>query len=87
MGKGGQKPAAGAAEMKAARKLYEAGDVFLARKEAERVLQAGGSEADKTEAADLLERTRFPKMGLMLAALAATLILLMVTLAVIRNHG
>lgn len=85
MGKGGQKGAAAGAEMKAAWKLYEAGNVVAARREAERVLQNAPSDADKQQATDLIERTRFPKMGYLLAAVAGGLILLMILLAVLRS--
>jgi hypothetical protein len=84
MGKGGQKVASGP-EMKAAWKLYDAGDKVAARREAQGVLRDSPPDAEKQQAADLLERTGFPKMGYVLAAVSAALILAMVVLALTRT--
>jgi hypothetical protein len=85
MAKGAPKAPPAGAEMKAAWKLYEAGDVVAARRDAERVLAAGGSDADKQQAKELIDRTGFPRMGYVLAAVAAGLISLMMLLALLRS--
>jgi hypothetical protein len=85
MGKGGPKPTSGGPDMKTAWKHYESGDVVTARREAAAVLQGQGDGGDKEQAADLLERTRFPKMGWILAATAAGLISIMLVLAIARS--
>jgi hypothetical protein len=82
-GKGGGSPA-----MKGAWKLYDAGDKVLAGLEAQKVLQGGGAaEADAAEARDLLERLAPPKSFRTFAGLAASLIILLILLAVLRNPG
>jgi hypothetical protein len=85
MSKGGPKPASGGPDMKTAWKLYESGDVVAARREAQAVVQGQADAGEKEQANDLLERTRFPKMGWMLAALAAVLISIALSLAIARS--
>lgn len=72
--------------MKAAWKLYDAGDKILARREAQKILESGSpSEADASEARELLERTAPPKLFRGLAILAASLIALLVLLTLLRS--
>jgi hypothetical protein len=85
MGKGGPKPDSGGPDMKAAWKHYESGDVVTARREAQAVLRGEADASDKQQASDLLERTQFPKMGWMLAGVAAVLISIMLVLAIARS--
>jgi hypothetical protein len=87
MAKGGQTgKGGGSAAMKAAWKLYDAGDKVLARQEARKVLESGSpSEADASEARELLERTAPPRLFRGLAVLAASLIALLVLLTLLRG--
>lgn len=87
MAKGGQTAkGGGSAAMKAAWKLYDAGDKVLARKEAEKILASGmASDADAGEARELLERTAPPRLFRGLAILAISLIALLVLLTLLRS--
>ncbi len=94
-GKGGKRSAPG---MREAWRLLDAGDVRAARREAARILAgaSGGATAGPStgapppgaeleEAKELLARTRFPKEALAAAAIAATLVALLILLAVLRG--
>ncbi len=70
--------------MREAWRLLDAGDVLAARREASRLLATGTPE-EQDEARELLQRTRFPKEALAVAAIAATLIALLILLAVLRG--
>jgi len=80
--RGGKKSAAG---MREAWRLLDAGDVLAARREASRFLAQDAPPEERDEARELLERTRFPKQALAAAAIAATLIALLILLAVLRG--
>ena len=86
MAKGGQsRPRSGTSAMKGAWKLLDAGDVVAARRAAKEVLAKGPAPEEEGEARDLLARTAFPKEGLILALAAATLIALLILVAVLRG--
>ena len=83
MAKGGQSKASG--RMDAAWKLYDAGDVVAARREAQRILSDNPSEAEQAEAKDLVSRSGFPREGIYLAAAAAVLLVLFIILGIVRG--
>ena len=72
-------------QMKHAWKRYESGDVVVARREAEKVLEAPSAPGDAAQARDLIDRTKVSKTALYYSLLAATLILLLIVLALIRS--
>jgi hypothetical protein len=72
-------------QMKHAWRRYESGDVVVARREAKKVLEAPSAPGDPGQARDLLERTGVSKSALYYALLAATLILVLILLAVVRS--
>lgn len=71
--------------MREAWRLLDAGDVLAARREASRLLATEAPQEERDEARELLQRTRFPKEALAAAAIAATLIALLILLAVLRG--
>ena len=73
------------AQIKQAAKLYEAGDVLSARREAQRVLESSPSESQAAEARALLERSQVPKMALYLALIAGATVTAMVLLAIAHH--
>lgn len=83
MAKGGQSKVAG--RIDAAWKLYDAGDVVAARREAQRILADPPAEAEADAARDLLKRAGFPREGLILAAIVATMIVLFILLGIARS--
>ena len=85
MAKSSQRGEKGGAALKDAWRLYEAGDKVGARAEAQRVLGASPSDADRAEAEDLIARTRPPAWAWPYAAAAAVVLALMLALAIIRG--
>lgn len=85
MAKGGAAPKAPASGIKLALRTYEDGDVLSARRQAKKVLASTPSDDDRIAAADLIDRTRIPKVGFLLAGGAATVILLMILLVLVRG--
>ena len=71
--------------MREAWRLYEAGDVYAARKFAQKLLEGTPAEDEAAEARELLERTRFPRQALILAGVALGLFLALVLIAVFRS--
>jgi hypothetical protein len=67
MGKGRQRQVANTEKESAAMshvwRLYESGDTVSARKEARHLLESSPSEADASQARELLARTQIPKMA------------------------
>lgn len=86
MARGGQSGKPGTTEaMREAWRLFESGDVKAARAAATRVLAGSPKPEEATEAKDLLARTAFPREALKVAALAATLITVLLILAALRG--
>jgi len=85
MAKGGQSTRAGTPAMREAWRLLESGDVKAARRSAQAVLAGTPTPEDTTEANDLLRRTGFPLEALKVAALAATLIVVLLIVAALRG--
>jgi hypothetical protein len=94
MAKGGHsKHASSSAAMREAWRLFDAGDVKLARRAADEVLRGlrgptpptPPTPEEKAEAEDLLARTAFPREALKIAALAATLIVALLVIAALRG--
>ena len=71
--------------MKQAWRRYESGDVVMARREAKAILAGSPSPADAAQAEDLWQRTRVSKTALYYALGAATVISLLIVLAVLRG--
>jgi hypothetical protein len=85
MAKGGQTPQDPTSpEMAAAWRRMEAGDVAGARREARRILAAPASAEDRTQAEELLRRTRTPPAVYGFAALVLVILVLLVALALSR---
>ena len=72
-------------QMKTAWRLYEAGDVVGARREATQVLARSPSPTDASQARDLIDRTGVPTSALYFALFALALVALMIVLAVARS--
>lgn len=85
MAKVGQSAKQGTPAMKEAWRLIDIGDVKAARRAAQSVLASGPSAEEATEAQDLLGRTAFPREALKVAALAATLIAVLLIVAILRG--
>lgn len=83
MAKGGQSKVAG--RIDAAWKLYDAGDVVSARREARRILADNPTDAERSAANDLLGRAGFPREGLYLAGATAMMIVLFILLGIARS--
>jgi hypothetical protein len=87
MAKGGQpQKNATSARMKVALKRLDEGDVVTARREAHALLTAPEAPADADEAKALLDRLKIPKEIFLFAALAATVLTLLVILAIVRSY-
>ncbi len=71
--------------MKSASKLYEAGDVVAARREAKALLADSPSEAEAGQAKDLIDRTRVPRFAWYLALMAAALIITMIAVGIAHH--
>ena len=85
MAKGGQTPKDPAsAEMRAAWKRMEDGDVASARREARHILGATPSPEDRAQAEELLRRTQTPPAVYGFAVLALAILVLLVALALSR---
>jgi hypothetical protein len=72
--------------MKNAWRLYNAGDVVLARREAQRVSAESPGSNDAEQAKSLVEQTRVPRYAWYLAVFAALLISLMLALGATHHH-
>jgi hypothetical protein len=72
------------AAMKDVWRLYESGDTVSARREARRVLAEAPSEADASQARELLERTQIPKMAWAVVGVVLLFAALLVWVAVTR---
>lgn len=77
--------APGAAALKEAWRLYEAGDQVGARREAQQVLGGSPSDKEKAEAEDLLARTRPPVWTWPYVLATAVVLALMLALAIARG--
>ena len=78
-------PPAVSATMESALSAFERGDVWTARRLARRASSSPASQDELREALEFLERTGFPLKAFVIAAVAATLLLAMVTLAIARG--
>ncbi|MBX5483963.1 MAG: hypothetical protein IRZ16_19235 [Myxococcaceae bacterium] len=83
-GAGGGVPA-GSGRMKRAFELFDRGDKVLARREAKAILADHPTEAEATEAKELLTRMQVPKEAFIFAALAAVFILGLILIAIART--
>ena len=77
--------AASGSKLKNAWKLYNAGDVVAARREAKAVLADSPSVEDAEQAKELIERTEVPRFAWYLAMLAAALILTMIAIGIAHH--
>jgi hypothetical protein len=85
MAKGGQTPTDPASpEMRAAWKQMEAGNVAGARREARRILESNPPPEDRSQAEELLRRTRTPPAVYGFAVLVLAILALLVALALSR---
>lgn len=71
--------------MKEAWKLYNAGDVVSARREARRLMAESPDEPDAEQARNLIERTEVPSFAWYLAVVAAALILAMIIIGIAHH--
>ena len=83
MRKGGQEATSG--PLAQADRLFDDGDKVAAGRIAEQVLASSPSPEQAEHARDLLDRLRLPRAALGYAALAATVISLMILLALFRS--
>jgi hypothetical protein len=84
MAKGRTEKATGSA-IKNAWRLYNAGDVVSARREAKRVLADSPGANDAEQAKALVEQTRVPTFAWYLAIFAAVLISVMIALGIAHH--
>jgi hypothetical protein len=88
MGKGRQRQVANtekeSAAMNRVLRLYESGDTVSARKEAQRLLESAPSEADASQARELLRRTQIPKMAWAVVGVVLFFAALLVIVALTR---
>lgn len=85
MAKGTQSGKATSSQMKEAWRLYNAGDVVSARREAMRILADSPSPVEAEQSKDLIERTKVPRFAWYLALVAAALILTMIAVGVAHH--
>jgi hypothetical protein len=85
MAKGQPPKASSGSQVKDAWKLYNAGDVVAARREARAVLADSPSAADAEQAKELIERTRVPRFAWYLALMAAALIFTMIAVGIAHH--
>ncbi len=85
MAKGQPSKAGSGLKLKNAWKLYNAGDVVAARREARSVLADSPSSADAEQAKELIERTGVPRFAWYLALMAAALILTMIAVGIAHH--
>ncbi len=85
MGKGGRAEKGASSKMKEPWRLYNAGDVVSARREARELLADSPSDADAEQARDLIDRTKIPRFAWYLALVAAALILTMIVVGVAHH--
>jgi hypothetical protein len=85
MAKGQPAKGTSGSRMKSAWKLFEAGDVVAARREAKAALADSPSEAETEQAKDLIDRTRAPKFAWYMALMAAALIITMVAVGIAHH--
>jgi hypothetical protein len=71
-------------QMAEAWRLFDAGDKHKARARARQILEAPASEAEAAEARELIDRTKLPRLPLIVAGVLATATVLLILLAVIR---
>jgi hypothetical protein len=82
----GQFPKTGSSSrLKNAWKLYNAGDVVAARREANGVLADSPIPADAEQAKELIERTRVPRFAWYLALMAAALASVMIAVGIAHH--
>lgn len=85
MAKGQATKASSGSRIKSAWRLYNAGDVVAARREAKAILVETPSAADAQQADELIERTRVPRFAWWVAAFAAGLILTMILVGIAHH--
>lgn len=71
--------------LKNAWKLYSAGDVVAARREASAVLADSPNPTDAEQAKDLIERTRVPRFAWYLALMAAAILSVMIAVGIAHH--
>lgn len=71
--------------VKNAWKLYNAGDMVAARREAKAILADSPSASDAQQAKELIVRTQVPRFAFYLAAFAAALILVMILVGIAHH--
>ena len=71
--------------MKSAWRLYNAGDVVAARREAKAILVETPSAVDAQQAEELIEHTRSPRFAWWVTAFAAALIVTMILVGIAHH--
>jgi len=85
MAKGQFPKTASGSRLKNAWKLYNAGDVVAARREANTVLADSPNPTDAEQAKDLIDRTRVPRFAWYLALMAAALVSIMIAVGIAHH--
>ncbi len=85
MAKGQFPKAASSSRLKNAWKLYNAGDVVAARREADAVLADSPNPTDAEQAKELIERTGVPRIAWYLALMAAALVSIMIAVGIAHH--
>lgn len=66
--------------------LFEGGDKVSARRQAEAVLAQSPTEDETREARELIARLKIPRDAFIFAAVAATVLAILILLAIFRYH-
>jgi hypothetical protein len=85
MAKGPFPKSASGSRLKNAWRLYNAGDVVAARREAKVVLADSPHPTDAEQAKELIERTRVPRVAWYLALMAAAVISIMIAVGIAHH--
>ncbi len=85
MAKGVHAGKGASSQIKEAWRLYNAGDMVSARREARALLADSPSDVDAEQARDLIDRTKIPRFAWYLALVAVALILTMIVLGVAHH--
>lgn len=85
MAKGQAAKASVSSRLKNAWRLYNAGDMVAARREASAAFADSPTAQDAQQAKELIERTKVPPFAWYLAAVAAALILTMIAIGIAHH--
>lgn len=77
-------PKSSSARMQKAWELFDGGDKVMARREVKQILASDPSADEVRESEDLLERLKTPRVAFIFALAAATIMVMLIVLAILR---